>query len=299
MQRKADTTARKIAKGNEVAKSREPITEDEKKTAKVQLGQKTVELRKRSAAFESWLSTQTMGGDVEIRGSGSSAHFAGQNSSVLNREWTKRYQTVNKLEVEVEQLKNRIDPYRKQRQEREFLERERDNESKKLQYSAMFGDRRESEKFQKKLDKLKEQLADIKYTKLTINQLCVGTFISKAASGYPENIRCYHIVGDEYVECDCTRGIDGTLTISEKSTVLQSQGSLNLDNITLEQQKLALVMCGVGECQPNIYLEGGPREFDIPQWYAWAEAGHPTKASNFQSGAEPTWGDFARSDAVA
>jgi len=284
-QRKADAAANKARKAYEAAKSKTPPTEEEKKELTNQLGQKTVALRKEKAAIYTWIRTQTVGGDVEVRGYGSTtAHFAGQNSSALNVEWTRKHRAVSELEEQIERLKNRIDPGRKRRLERENLNRDLENASKMLFWSTLDSSGRERAKAQKAFNVAKKKVEKFTGDNLTIKPQCVGTFIAKAKSGYPENIRCYHSRGNDCnISCDCTHEDDGTLTLSEESKKLLACGELNYDDMVLKQQQLALFACEVGESIPNIYLEGGPRPFDPPLWKRSEAAPDEKKSDDSES----------------
>lgn len=195
---------------------------------------------------------------------GHSAHFSGMDSTELNLRLSRMLVELTNLQRRAEQLENLIAPGRQERLVAERDARRRDHAAQLMFWNIMNPDddgRRIHAQGKKILDSQKKR-SDV----TVIERRCVGTYVQKNETGNPTNVRCYHSRGDQCLACDCSMGDEGIFVMSTQSQALAARNRLILDTTVVDQQRMALSVVQIGDCVPNIFLPGGPREFDIAIW---------------------------------
>jgi hypothetical protein len=180
--------------------------------------------------LRTWTDQMVAGGEVrwQIQRGRNAAHFAGIDSTELNRQLRRKHEEIVSLQRTMEHCKNLLTPGR--------------TEGILVKHAV-------------------PQKTDV----TIIERRCVGVFINKEENGDPSNIRCYHSREGDSIFCDCFHE-GNVFTLSMASQELLLHNKLEVDMSVVDQQRQALIGVQVGQSLPNVFLPGGPRDFDVQIW---------------------------------
>nr|QBK87588.1 MAG: hypothetical protein LCMAC201_05010 [Marseillevirus LCMAC201] len=172
-----------------------------------------------------YIEVHTIGGDVEYRCTASGCHFAGSNSTELNRMLGGKQRKIDGLENQLENLRDKREPGRQARLKQEALQRER--ASRNMLFSFGLGTKPPPKKVPQDV--------------VIVERKSVGLLLGNDGKGGPANVRCYHRRGDKCLQCDCHK-IENEFTLSEESQALLKQNKLVVDDEVLDLQRSDIKM---------------------------------------------------------
>ena len=220
--------------------------------------------------FKTWVDQMVGSGEVRWQTTrfGNKSHFAGIDSTELNRQLSRKQEEIKSLQRKVEHLENLLEPGRRERLLAERAATERDLATKMLFWGTIVPDGRQMREKAKKIIEAQKKRPGV----TTIERRCVGSLIQKDENGDPANIRCYHSQEGECISCDCIH--EGNMfTLSTKSQTLLDQNRLVLNMSVVNKQRTALSDVNVGTSLPNVFLPNGPRAFDLVVWSRTLDGG--------------------------